>query len=872
MDLKLRNNSQLALSSGYIPVEYVESTGYPNINTGITSSYNPFAIKVEAVIEVISSGDTASYIYIANFSSGPYFDLVLIANSSSSFKASCSRLSSVVPNALEIEFTGKSHIIAAKGYITVNGTTYTHTGSNRAVTSSSLRLLQSGNATIRSYSYKVYKSNILVRDYIPVISYQEGHWGEACLYDKVNGVFYYSDSTGNFTASINIYAKMITAYVKDCPNISGIDLLRRAVNLQRIRCDVGNVSGSVTELLRYTALAGFTDDYQEQQIPRIIGTWTLNDWYTNEELENFQGAIDGLTVLGDSTHNIETALENGDFAVQTIDSTKPNYNPAVAIKLNANGYGNIFTIPLIEGEGRWFLTKDEAASISDYSIFTQFTTVVDEDGIVTNNDEEEYTFDSFDEFKYFNGVTTLGGAVTSPTGFSGCTNLERVVIPNSITRLGGGRNNSNGAFGGCSSLERINFPSSITTSGATTQYISVFTGCTSLSRVDIDDLSSYLSVTFYGTSSAPFYASSAAQRGLYLNGVLLTDIVIPDSVTTINKYTFYGMSAINTIELNNVTTIDSSAFAYCSGLTSLTIPSSVSSLGIDNFNGCTSLQNLLILTNITIGSAGTRLTDSGYYLGNNTGTCFIKGTYYNSSSPGLVYYSFKSWIICGDFKQGSFTNYSILIKPEILRVGGSASWGNNYSLVGNQGSNTFKFTEVMGTITTTGSNSWINIGSIVHLGYTIGVATTPSRINATGSAVSKVYVGNGSSRANDEAVLALYLADTNWSAQSAKLGTWYDYNGEYKWYYVTDNLTNCTNTNPDEWPHITRGESYETTIVPDEGMTINSLTVEMLDTDTTSPTYDTYIPQPTSYDSATGIYTISIPSVTGNVVITASAS
>lgn len=185
-----------------------------------------------------------------------------------------------------------------------------------------------------------------------------------------------------------------------------------------------------------------------------------------------------------------------------------------------------------------------------------------------------------------------------------------------------------------------------------------------------------------------------------------------------------------------------------------------------------------------------------------------------------------------------------------------------------------KMFEVMGNLNANGSGTGFNRGTfantlIMHLGKT-DVAGS-SNLSSVLAKFTKVYVGSGVSRVSDEATLALYLADSNWSSYSSKLATWYDYNGECKWYYVTDVLTNCTNTNPDEWPHITRGEEYKTTIVANEGYTLNSVKVEMYSARDNALTPD----EPTDitssvYNSSTG--EIYIQEVVGNVIITASAS
>ena len=74
---------------------------------------------------------------------------------------------------------------------------------------------------------------------------------------------------------------------------------------------------------------------------------------------------------------IVTATINWDlFAVQTLDSTMPNYNPAVAIILNNNNYGTVTS------NGKWYLTKVNASSIAAGSMFKGVTAVTDTNGII----------------------------------------------------------------------------------------------------------------------------------------------------------------------------------------------------------------------------------------------------------------------------------------------------------------------------------------------------------------------------------------------------------------------------------------------------------------------------------------------------------
>ncbi len=116
----------------------------------------------------------------------------------------------------------------------------------------------------------------------------------------------------------------------------------------------------------------------------------------------------------------------------------------------------------------------------------------------------------------------------------------------------------------------------------------------------------------------------------------LTSITIPDSVTSIGWYAFYGCTSLTSATIGEgVTSIGYSAFANCSGLTSITIPDSVTSIGSYAFEGCSGLTSITIPDSVTsIGYyAFYRCTnleyneyDNAYYLGNenNLYLCLIK--------------------------------------------------------------------------------------------------------------------------------------------------------------------------------------------------------------------------------------------------------
>ena len=199
-----------------------------------------------------------------------------------------------------------------------------------------------------------------------------------------------------------------------------------------------------------------------------------------------------------------------------------------------------------------------------------------------------------------NSIIPTDGSVTSiGEGAFYSWGLTSITIPDSVTSIG------EGAFSGCTRLTSITIPDSVTSIGEyaffnTAWYNNQPDGLVYAGKVAYKYKGTMPSNTSIVLEEGTLGIADYAFRGC----TGLTSVTIGGSVTSIGYSAFYNCTGLTSVTIpDSVTSIGESAFSGCSGLTSITIPNSVTSIGEWAFSGCRGLTSVTIGKGVTsIGS------------------------------------------------------------------------------------------------------------------------------------------------------------------------------------------------------------------------------------------------------------------------------
>ena len=344
----------------------------------------------------------------------------------------------------------------------------------------------------------------------------------------------------------------------------------------------------------------------------------------------------------------------------------------------------------------------------------------------------------------------------------GCKNT---IIPSYVNSIG------EYAFDGCTGLTSITLPSSLTTIN-----LYAFQDCTGLTSITIPEgVRNVSNLSFIGCINIAEISVSPDNQnyndGNGSNCIISTsnnylilgckNTIIPSSVTTINIQAFDGCTGLTSITIpEGVTSIGEYAFSGCTGLTSITLPSSLTTISRCAFQACTGLTHVTFNCNVPGYALYITVSNSPFYQCTNINSVTIgEGV----TSIGGSAFTDCTWLTSIELPSSlttigisAFNGCTGLMSIELSS---SLTTIENFAFYGCTGLTSI---ELPSSLTTINQNAFLNCNNLSTI---TSHPTTPPTIQSSSlpstSVVQHIYVPSESVEA--------YRVASNWTVYAGKI-------------------------------------------------------------------------------------------------------
>lgn len=504
---------------------------------------------------------------------------------------------------------------------------------------------ESGNDYGQIWYIKIYKNDVLVRDFIPWTD-MNGNYG---LYDKVNNVTV--QATGQMTGSTTVNDVVVGSVEyplhyeekQDPPKELAFNTMEEALAYQ---CPYVGVMATIGGTLYV-----FNSNYQWERLTFNITGVTTSSSVFDIQLNMQKESVVIYKDNGDGTYNWglyypnpitdATNMCSGNTAMTSFDWGTADTSSLTGLSSSFRDCSGLTSMPSIPSN----VTKIGNYTFYNCRNMNNGGTIEIPEGVQRIGN---YAFDSV--FQY---------------------NSKNLKIPSTLNYVGNAFSNKNYLsdlyINDLSSFCKIEFDSSIFNKSRTKFYVNN----TQVTNVTIpNDITTLKSFTFYDAATItgvtiPSTVTSIGGMHIFRYSGL-RNVTVPSSVTSWNgNYTFADCKSLTDATLNNKSQIGSYAFQGCTSLTGVTLGDNIKSIANSAFSGCTKLSS------VTLNSTTPPTIDSSSFQGVPS-TCkfYVPCSAVHTYRTASVWSSYASQIVGFE----SCTEYDWEVVPNEYLCDGSSKY------------------------------------------------------------------------------------------------------------------------------------------------------------------------------------------------------